>query len=328
LDLKNKIKKGGLRFFTLATGLIVPIGQPAFAQKAPQSTAAVCSTKNTAVTESKIQRAIRIACDEYALWGKPMIDSQGHLIQIGPMEGETDKLTNGEMAWTRVLYYWTAGVGVDYLYGLDDFSAYSSNDKNAFIRTRIIDNPWSGAFISYVMKSAGFNRSEFALNDGHIRYIKPAFAATLAGKHNEANDYAFTAQNPLSTRISVGDLICYAREGRYVYGVRGFNDWLMVHYNDDRSLKTHCDIVVGVAKNRAYSIGGNVAQSVTMRQLNLNSKGFLSSKHILPVTQIDESWLANVLDHENETLPACEPISGVNCDMNRKDWVILLKARS
>jgi hypothetical protein len=60
--------------------------------------------------------------------------------------------------------------------------------------------------------------------------------------------------------------------------------------------------------------------------LNLTSKGFLSSKHILPVTQID--WLANVLDHENETLSACEPISGVNCDMNRKDWVILLKARS
>ena len=326
--MKNKIKKGGFKFFTLATGLIVQIGQPAFAQKAPQSTAAVCSTKNTAVTESKIQRAIRIACDEHALWGKPMIDSKGHLIQIGPMEGETDRLTNGEMAWIRVLHYWTAGVGVSYLYKSDDLSAVSGDDKNAFIRTRIIDNPWSGAFISYVMKSAGFTSAEFALNDGHIRYIKPAFNAKEALSRNEATDYAFTTQNPFNTRVSAGDLLCYTREGRDVYGADSFNDWLGSHANDDRSLKSHCDLVVGVTKNRAYSIGGNVVQSVTMRQLSLTAKGFLSPQHSLPVTPINGSWLVDALDQDNEAMLICEPFTGRNCDMNRKDWVVLLKSRS
>ncbi|GHA67010.1 hypothetical protein GCM10009007_04460 [Formosimonas limnophila] len=262
------------------------------------------------------------------LWGRPFINAAGHLIQIGPMEGETDKLANGESAWQRVLHYWTASVGAEYLYHPDDVSPDSSQaTKNAFIRTRLIDNPWSGVFVSYVMKTAGFSADEFTFNDGHIRYIKPAFTAALSLAAHEPNAYAYVAKNPLTTPMAVGDLICYTREGRDVYGPMAFFEWLQTHQYDGVSLKTHCDIVVTVKKSKAYTIGGNVVQSVVMRELTLNKQGALAARHTLPITPVSGSWVAKALTAEPANLVQCEPVNGRDCDMNRKDWVVLLKAK-
>jgi len=280
------------------------------------------------VNLTRFQTAAKIACDEHVLWGKPFINSSGHLTQIGPMEGETDKLANGESAWQRVLHYWTASVGAKYLYHPDDVSPDASQaTKNVFIRTRLIDNPWSGAFVSYVMKTAGFSADEFAFNDGHIRYIKPAFTAALSLANNEPNPYAYVAQNPLTTPMAVGDLICYTREGRDVYGPTAFFEWLQTHQYDGVSLKTHCDIVVTVKKGKAYTIGGNVVQSVVMRELTLTKQGALATKHTLPITPVSGSWMVKALATEPQSIVQCELVSGRNCDMNRKDWVVLLKTK-
>lgn len=302
--------------FLVLSGVYFPIAQAK----------SLCAFDSAQIKPSLI--AAKIACDEHALWGRPFINAAGHLIQIGPMEGETDKLANGESAWQRVLHYWTASVGAEYLYHPDDVSPDAPQAvKNAFIRTRLIDNPWSGAFVSYVMKMAGFSADEFAFNDGHIRYIKPAFTAALSLVKNELNPYAYVAKNPLTTPMAVGDLICYTREGRDVYGPTVFFEWLQTHQYDGVSLKTHCDIVVTVKKAKAYAIGGNVVQSVVMRELTLSKQGALATKHTLPITPVSDSWIAKALATEPANSVQCEPVSGRDCDMNRKDWVVLLKAK-
>ena len=281
---------------------------------AAQAGESFCSTQ---VPNNKAERAAQIACAEHQLWREPFINAQGSLAKIGPMEAERDALTDGTPAWQRVLHYWQESVGEQDLFR--HASMPSSSDSvvnNALTRVQLVDTPWSGAFISYVMKQAGFTQDEFNFSDGHIRYVKPAFA--------EVQGYGFTPKNPLSTRLQTGDLLCYVREGNRVFSVQGFADWMSEHSNDGVSLKMHCDIVVGLhgkANNqRAYTVGGNVVQSVTMRQLFLTRRGALPKQYTLPVRS--GSWMVEAL---GEDAPACAPNTPNQCNMNRQDWVVLLR---
>ena len=269
--------------------------------------------------QNKTQLAAQVACAEHQLWREPFINAQGRLVKIGPMEAERDTLTDGSPAWQRVLHYWQNSVGVQDLFRHSSIPNHPDSTVNdALTRVQLVDTPWSGAFISYVIKQAGFAQDEFNFADGHIRYIKPAFA--------NPQTYGFTPKNPLTTRMRVGDLLCYVREARRVFGVQGFADWMAEHSTDSASLKMHCDVVVGIqgAKQhqRAYTVGGNVVQSVTMRQLQLTRSGTLAKSYFLP-TQTG-SWLVNAL---SEDAPMCSLSTTRYCNMNQQDWVTLLRAK-
>ena len=283
-----------------------------------QAQDAFCTTQ---IPQNKAQYAAQLACQEHQLWREPFINAHGQLLKIGPMEAERDSLSDGTPAWRRVLHYWHNSVGLNDLFRGQQPPDYPESALNdAVTRTQIVDTPWSGAFISYLMRAAGFAEDEFHLADGHIRYLKAAYAAQPNG--------AFRLHNPLSTPLQTGDLLCYVREGRRVFGAAGFEQWLAEHATDELSLKMHCDMVVGVRTSRdhrrAYAIGGNVVQAVTMRELTLNARGALSAMHTLPVRT--GSWLVDTLG-EDDTL-ACALNALNQCDMNRQDWVTLLRYQS
>lgn len=283
---------------------------------------------NTKTPQTKVEYAAQLACQEHQLWREPFINAQGQLLKFGPMEAERDALSDGTPAWHRVLNYWHNSVGLTDLFRgqpLPDYPDSALND--AVTRTQIIDTPWSGAFISYLMRMAGLNEQQFHLADGHIRYIKPAYAAEIDVRNNSAappNTYGFRVHDPLATPMQVGDLLCYVRESRRVFGAAGFRQWLSEHYHDDQSLKTHCDIVVGVTQKRAYTVGGNVVQAVTMRELKLNARGALSAQYSLP--QRSSSWLVDALGEDD--VPNCRLSALAQCNMNRQDWVALLRYQS
>ena len=269
--------------------------------------------------QNKAERAAQIACAEHQLWHEPLINAQGRLLKIGPMEAERDTLTDGTPAWQRVYHYWQNSVGVQDLFRHTSIPNHPDSAVNtALTRGQLVDTPWSGAFISSVMRQAGFTHDEFNFADGHIRYIKPAFA--------QPQTYGFMPKNPLTTRMRVGDLLCYVREARRVFGAQGFADWMAEHSTDSASLKMHCDVVVGIqgAKQhqRAYTVGGNVVQSVTMRELQLTRRGTLAKAYFLP-TQTG-SWLVNAL---SEDAPMCTLSTTRYCNMNQQDWVTLLRAK-
>ena len=87
----------------------------------------------------------------------------------------------------------------------------------------------------------------------------------------------------------------------------------------------HCDIVVNVQGNRAFSIGGNVVQSVTMRELKLSARGTLAPQYSPP--EPNDWWLREELLSESgvDDASGCRVNARLYCDMNRQDWVALLR---
>ncbi|WP_296814398.1 DUF2272 domain-containing protein [Brevundimonas sp.] len=124
--------------------------------------------------------------------------------------------------------------------------------------------PWSAAFVSWVMCEAGLGEmGQFRRDIGHWRYIDQAIEA----RDGQAPDAAFVAYDPGERPIAPGDLLCNARAGtRY----RTLADR---RAEQGRRAASHCDIVVRVdAEARtAAVIGGNVVNGVSLTILPLTA---------------------------------------------------------
>jgi hypothetical protein len=137
-------------------------------------------------------------------------------------------------------------------------------------------DPWSAAFISWVMCEAGLGAaSRFQRAIAHHAYIDQAIRA----RQGSAPQAAFVAYDAGETAIVPGDLLCSAR--RPVYRTLA---------DRRRQLgvgaRTHCDIVVKIdgPAARIYAVGGNVGRAVSLKLLRA-ARG--ASGH-LQVTALDE----------------------------------------
>lgn len=118
--------------------------------------------------------------------------------------------------------------------------------------------PWSAAFISWVMCEAGLgDPAQFRRDIAHRVYIDQAIRA----RDGEAEGAAYIAFDPGEAEIAPGDLICNARGG---VAYRTIADR---RADMGRTVGTHCDIVVRVADDRINVIGGNVINGVTLTLL-------------------------------------------------------------
>lgn len=131
-------------------------------------------------------------------------------------------------------------------------------------------NPWSAAFISWVMCESGLGEPQvFQRAIAHHSYIDQAITAI--------DEYeslaAYTAVDPGSEEIVPGDLLC--RGSRPAY--RSIEDRRQQLGEGARS---HCDIVVKLdpANERIMLIGGNVRSWVRLKMLpaEINDAGLLS----------------------------------------------------
>jgi hypothetical protein len=126
--------------------------------------------------------------------------------------------------------------------------------------------PWSAAFISWVMCEAGLGEmSQFYRSIAHREYIDQAIRAR-DGMDPEA---AYVAYDAGEAQIEPGDLLCNARASA---------DYRMVadrRRDIGRFAPTHCDIVVKIDERtqRILVIGGNVEQSVSLTILPLRRDG-------------------------------------------------------
>lgn len=115
--------------------------------------------------------------------------------------------------------------------------------------------PWSAAFISWVMCEAGLGDPvQFRRDIAHRVYIDQAIRA----RDGEGQGAAYVAHDPGEAEIAPGDLICNARGG---VTYRSLADR---RADRGRAVGTHCDIVVRVADDRINVIGGNVINGVTL----------------------------------------------------------------
>lgn len=176
---------------------------------------------------------VLLAVQEWARYGRQTI--------VYPAAGpaRTEQLGVKERdAPERINAYWQS-VGKPDLSGLDDV-------------------PWSAAFISWDIESAGVPRGQFCPDARHTIYVE-----RMVDRARQPG--AAFVPLPLNERApQVGDLICASRD-------KG-NTTLE---NLDRG-PGHCDIVVEVRPGEVHAIGGNVDDSVTRSVFPLDASGFLS----------------------------------------------------
>jgi hypothetical protein len=120
-------------------------------------------------------------------------------------------------------------------------------------------DPWSAAFISWVMCESGLSKAgAFRPAIAHHVYID----AAIENRRAEDGRGAYTAFDVGETPIEPGDLLCSARR----HGYRNLADR---ERRIGEGARTHCDIVVRVdaAKARILAIGGNVRGRVSLKLL-------------------------------------------------------------
>lgn len=246
-------------------------------------------------------RVAAVACAEHLRWNRPFIDEHGRLASLVAYEAESNGLQDGSAPWRRVAFYWQSSgllAAMAFRAGASDcgYAALSLSYPGLGCRAFVVDNPWSAAFISWVMQRAGV--PAFRSSASHFDYVRAA-RLDPAG-----SPYRFVA--PESAPIEQGDLLCYVRAG-LVHGTEGLARLL-----DGRGggLPMHCDVIVATEAGRAYAVGGNVQQAVTMRLLDLNAQGHLWG---LPRRLAGDT--------------ACSPDAADACNFNRQDWAVLLKLK-
>ena len=257
--------------------------------------------------QSSTDTATRIAataCNENMLWYRPFIDTAGRLASTTVAEGESSRLVDGTTeVWRRVAGYWSESGLLSQMSGIrgaaDCAYAMAVHDPAPTCRVFLIDNPWSAAFVSYVMKHAGV--PGFRASPRHFDYVRDAWL------HPDQSPFLYL--DPASAQPGAGDLLCAVRNPGRAYGYAG----LIAAFGAAGSLNMHCDIVVAVNPDndgKAYLIGGNVQQGVTMRLLNVNRAG--------------NFW---ALPQRADVDPTCSPDTESWCNFSRQDWAVLLKLK-
>ena len=133
--------------------------------------------------------------------------------------------------------------------------------------------PWSAAFISWDIESAGVARDLFCPDARHTIYVE---RIVLREKRPGAS---FTAHHVDQRAPRVGDLLCAARDG---------SGTTLENLNRGPG---HCDIVVEVRPGKVHAIGGNVHDSVTRSVFPLDARGFLSPIAARPFFTVIENKL-------------------------------------
>lgn len=246
-------------------------------------------------------RVAAAACNEHLLWFRPFIDVDGRLVSATVWEAEASRLADGASEpWRRVAGYWRdSGLlwQMSNFPGARECARAGSGGHPPSCRAFVIDRPWSAAFISYVLTRAGL--PGFRPSAGHYDYVAAAYA--------DPAQSPFQLLDPATAKPGRGDLLCYMRNNGQVFGHAGFVDALA---GGGGPYNMHCDIVVAAEGGKAYLVGGNVQQGVTMRMLALNRNG--------------KFWS---LPRRTGAEGGCSPDNPSACSFNRQDWVALLKLK-
>jgi hypothetical protein len=120
-------------------------------------------------------------------------------------------------------------------------------------------DPWSAAFISWVMCEAGLNEmARFQRAIAHWTYIDQAIKA----RDGKAPQAAYVAYDLGEALVQPGDLLCSGRRPDYK-SIAERRRQMGV------GARSHCDVVVKVdeASSRILTVGGNVRRAVAMKLL-------------------------------------------------------------
>jgi hypothetical protein len=121
---------------------------------------------------------------------------------------------------------------------------------------------WSAVFISFIVRQASLTKS-FKFSQRHTTYLSDSKKALL----NRDMSRAYWAV-PLNDRVlEVGDLVGYYRTGGDCGSrIRTYDDL-------PGDFCSHSDVVIAIRDGVAFTIGGNVSQTVKVKEVPLTPDG-------------------------------------------------------
>lgn len=300
----------GKRFFMLLVALML-------ATTARAEPSATCRTELQRPRPVVAHTLAALAQHEHARMGGARIAASGGLVHAGLAEAErTHPPDSHLMTWQRVWRYWRAAPAFyeRHLARLDALA------PEALQRTTMIDQPWSAAFISWLMREASVTEAQFAFSASHHDYVRAALAASEAEQRGEASAYGWRACNLAQTPPRLGDLLCFARDG----------DAGLTHFEALRAavargpVPMHCELVVAHDGGQIQAMGGNVLDTVVLRTLALQQDGsgllwpaYLQAAH----RQQQWPWITEPLPGQAQ--PPWPPTY-----LSQQPWSMLLQMRS
>ncbi len=212
-----------------------------------------CGSQPIAPTTDQIQGAawetlsplkrqlLLLALQEWGYFGHQQVvyrDTEESIPHVGIWEDDDRAHSD------RVNRYWRA-VGLD-LTGKD------------------CQQPWSAAFISWLMATAGVPEDDFPPAAAHWVYVSYLI------RHADRPSARFVPHAIDAYRPQPGDLICASRGGPAP-------SWLYPPVQSGLSapVPMHCDMVIGQWGRTLQAIGGNVRNAVSESILTLDSDGYL-----------------------------------------------------
>ncbi|MCA0316644.1 MAG: DUF2272 domain-containing protein [Proteobacteria bacterium] len=307
----------------LAIAVAAAFVQPAVAQSlAPAEAAALDRLCRETARGPLSSAAIAIAATadaEHQGFGGHVLDRDGRMLRFGAVEADAwrDEAAGRRVPWRQVIRYWETlgGVGEGPLAlrrhpGLErDAGAAGSGDLvplaqvlerlrsadlpeaqrealvQAALRAAVTDIPWSAAFVSHVVLTAGAPRLGFAASMAHLDYVGEAARRSRAELSGQPSTAFYRACDPRRTPMRPGDLLCLHRHPPAdlpdIDARTGlFGTLTAALARGERPVwNLHCDIVVSRDERRrtASLIGGNVLQSVTRRDVATDRRGALAA---------------------------------------------------
>jgi len=210
--------------------------------------------RNAGLKQAMIRRAIQ----EWQYFENQVVVLQGDHESIPRVGAWEDDASHAR----RVNYYWRA-VGRPNLDGMD------------------CQQPWSAAFLSWIMRDLGVPEHQFPPASAHWIYL-----THFIERASDPGRY-FVPRRIQDYSPEPGDLICAGRGPAPIRPTGG----------DDTSLAqlqgrpTHCDLVVEKGNQQLQVIGGNVRNSVSKTILELDARGRLQPVQRRPWFLIIENRL-------------------------------------
>lgn len=129
---------------------------------------------------------------------------------------------------------------------------------------RNCQEPWSAAFMSWLMQQAGVSDYQFPSAPAHWVYLgKLIRESDIPGRY-------FVPRGIGAYRPQPGDIICASQEVPRTFALAGeVPSWML------ENARAHCDLVVKADGRTLEAIGGNVRNSVSKSILELDGNGHL-----------------------------------------------------
>jgi hypothetical protein len=269
----------------------------------------LCRVAGAAAPSSVALAIAGTAVREHESFGGHVIGPGGALVRFGAVEADAmrDEPAGRGVPWRQVMRYWeTLGAlgegplqvrriprlqedagasGAGDLVPLADLltrlrgATLSEAEREALgqaaFRAAASDIPWSAAFVSHVVLTAGVSRLRFQAAMAHLDYVAEAARRSRDEAQGLTTGAFYRACDPRTTPLRPGDLLCLHRHT----GPGDFAALVPALAAGERPVwNLHCDVVVAVDGRRrlATVIGGNVLQSVARRDLRIDTRGTLA----------------------------------------------------